>query len=156
MMLVFIAPRRYVQGRGVLREAGALLKPLGERALLLWDSRVKAAIGPTLLDGLKEAGLVAAETEFAGQSTKAEAARVAAIARGHQADMIVGIGGGKALDTAKAAAFQAGWPAKLLSAVSWRASRLTRSINQICGVPSRSEVNASQRPPALAAGSRST
>jgi len=78
------------------------------KPLLLWDTRVKGLLGERLLASLKEAALETAEVEFRGDSTKAEAARVAQAARDHGADMIVGLGGGKTLDTAKAAAAAAG------------------------------------------------
>jgi len=108
MKLSFIAPRRYVQGKGILREAGALIGAVGKRPLVLWDARVKQAVGGPMLASLKEAGLPAVEVEFRGDSTKAEAARVAGIARAERADVAVGVGGGKTLDTAKAAAASAG------------------------------------------------
>ena len=108
MKSVMIAPRRYVQGKGVLQETGSLLAAIGKKPLLLWDTRVKAAVGPALVAGFKNAGLEAMDVEFRGQCTKAEAARVAEIAKQCGADILVGIGGGKTLDTAKAAAASAG------------------------------------------------
>jgi glycerol dehydrogenase len=108
MVAVMIAPRRYVQGRNVLAEIGTYLKPLGSKPLLLWDARVKAVVGERVLAGCKAAGLAAIDVEFKGDSTKAEVARVAAIAKEKGADVAVGIGGGKTLDTAKAAAAAAG------------------------------------------------
>jgi glycerol dehydrogenase len=44
------------------------------------------------------------DVDFHGESTKAEAERVAQIVRDQKADIAIGIGGGKILDTAKAAA----------------------------------------------------
>ena len=108
MNFTFIAPRKYLQGRNVLREAGAHLSKVGKKPLVLWDPRVKSAVGERVLASLKAAELEAVEVEFRGDSTKAEAARVAQIARDQGADMIVGLGGGKTLDTAKAAAAAAG------------------------------------------------
>jgi glycerol dehydrogenase len=108
MKNVFIAPRKYVQGRGVLGEIGSLLAALGKKPMILWDKRVKAIVGTTVLVSLKEAGLGVVDVDFGGQSSKAEAARVASLARQQGADVAVGIGGGKTLDTAKAAAAQAG------------------------------------------------
>jgi glycerol dehydrogenase len=108
MKHVFIAPRRYVQGRGVLSEAGTLIGAIGKRPLILWDDRVKQIVGGPLLESLKAAGLQPVEVAFKGDSTKPEAKRVADIAAKEKADVSVGVGGGKTLDTAKAAAASAG------------------------------------------------
>jgi glycerol dehydrogenase len=108
MNKVFIAPRRYVQGRDVLKEAGALLGALGKRVLVLWDGQVKGVVGETVLASLSDAGLGVEDVAFAGDSTKAEAARVAQLVRTSGADVVMGVGGGKTLDTAKAAAAAAG------------------------------------------------
>ena len=108
MNKVLIAPRKYVQGPGVLKELGEYLKALGAKPLVLWDSRVKGIVGETVLAGIKEAGLEVVDVDFQGDSTKAEAARVARIARDNSADIAVAVGGGKTLDTAKAAAAEAG------------------------------------------------
>ena len=108
MNKVFIAPRRYVQGRNVLKEAGGLIGAMGKRVMTLWDGQVKGIVGKTLLASLKEAGLSVEDVTFAGDSTKAEAARVAGLIREHKVEVIMGIGGGKTLDTAKAAGAAAG------------------------------------------------
>ena len=108
MKTVLIAPRKYVQGRGVLKEAGTYIAMLGKKPLVLWDSCVKEIVGETVLQSLREAGLEVVDVGFQGESTKGEVSRVAQIARENGADVSVGIGGGKALDTAKAAAVEAG------------------------------------------------
>ncbi|MFI5381726.1 MAG: glycerol dehydrogenase [Tepidisphaerales bacterium] len=108
MNMVFIAPRRYVQGRNLLREAGTYVAKVGKKPLVLWDARVKKIVGERLLGSLKEAKLDVVDVEFKGDSTRAEVARVAHIARESGTDMIAGAGGGKTLDTAKAAAAAAG------------------------------------------------
>lgn len=107
MKSVLIAPRKYVQGRGVLGETGSYVALLGRKALLLWDAQVRRIVGAAVLGSLRAAAVEAVEVEFAGDSTREEVARVARIARESACEVIVGFGGGKALDTAKAAAHQA-------------------------------------------------
>jgi glycerol dehydrogenase len=108
MNKVLIAPRKYVQGAGVLTEIGSYLAALGKKPALLWDSAVKAIVSETVLASLAEAGIEFVDVDFNGDSTKPEAARVAELIKESGADIAVGIGGGKTLDTAKAAAHQAG------------------------------------------------
>ena len=108
MNAVFIAPRKYVQGRGALGEAGSYLKMLGRRPLLLWDQCVRNIVADTMLASIRQAGLEAIEVEFGGEATQAERARVTKIARESGADISVGVGGGKILDVAKAVAVDAG------------------------------------------------
>ena len=105
---VFIAPRRYVQGAGVLGRSGELISKIGKRVMLLWDAPVRGIVGAPLLADLKKAGLTVEDVLFAGDSTKAEAKRVAELLKSSGCDVIMGVGGGKTLDTAKAAAAQAG------------------------------------------------
>ena len=45
------------QGRGVLAELGEYLKPLGKKALVLWDECVKGIVGETVTKSLAEAGV---------------------------------------------------------------------------------------------------
>jgi len=108
MKSILIAPRRYVQGRNVLSEIGTYVAVLGKKPLVLWDARVRGIVGETVLASLEQAGLDAMDVHFEGETTKAEAARVAQIARESGADVSVGVGGGKTLDTAKAVAVETG------------------------------------------------
>lgn len=108
MNAVFIAPRKYVQGRGVLQQAGDLIAAVGKKPMLLWDARVKEAVGETILASLGAAEVEAVDVDFQGDSTRAEVARVADLMKESGADVAVGVGGGKTLDTAKAAAAAVG------------------------------------------------
>lgn len=108
MKSVLIAPRKYVQGRGVLRELGTYLKLLGRKPLVLWDEPVKKIVGDTVAASIQDAGLEMVPVDFQGEATAAERARVTGLARQTGADIAVGIGGGKILDVAKAVAVDAG------------------------------------------------
>ena len=108
MKSVLIAPRKYIQGRGVLGELGTYLKMLGAKPLVLWDPCVKDIVGQTVLASIQQAGLDVVDVQFQGEATKEERDRVTAIARDRGADVSVGIGGGKALDVAKGVAVDAG------------------------------------------------
>ncbi len=108
MKSVLIAPRKYIQGPGVLAELGEYMKLLGKKPLVLWDSCVKGIVGETVLASLQAAGMEVVDVEFQGEATTEERARVAQIAKDNGADISIGVGGGKVLDIAKAAAVDAG------------------------------------------------
>ena len=108
MNKVLIAPRRYVQGPDTLKEAGSLISALGKKTMILWDATVKGIVGETLLASMKEAGLEVVDLDFNGDSTKAEAERVAKILKDEGVEVSIAVGGGKTLDTVKAAAASAG------------------------------------------------
>jgi len=108
MKMVLIAPRKYVQGRGVMTEIGSYLAMLGTRPIILWDSLIKGLLGETVLQSVAAAGLQPIDVPFGGEATKEEGQRIIEIVRQQNADAIVGIGGGKVIDIAKAVAWGAG------------------------------------------------
>ncbi len=99
-----ISPRRYAQGAGALAQAGTLIQPLGEHAFVLYDRAVADRWARQLRPALVASCLGVGGTEFQGECTQAEIDRVSAAARVMRADIIVGLGGGKAIDTAKTVA----------------------------------------------------
>lgn len=108
MKMVLIAPRKYVQGRGVMTEIGTYLAMLGKRPLLLWDSEVKRLVGDAVLQSVAAVGLEPIDVAFGGEATKEEGQRIVEMARQQNADAVAGIGGGKVIDIAKAGAWGAG------------------------------------------------
>ncbi|CAN5864050.1 glycerol dehydrogenase [soil metagenome] len=111
---VFGAPGRYVQGRGAIGRLGEILKQLGsEKPLILEDPIVQKVLGDKL------ANLSGAErVEFGGECSPEEIDRVSGVASDRGADAVVGIGGGKTMDTAKCVAHPAGLPLVIVPTIA--------------------------------------
>lgn len=95
-------------GRGSLETVGALAASLGFRRPLVTADRgiAEAGILDRALGPIAEAGLEArAFTDFGENPTETDAAAGAEAAASHEADSLIGLGGGSSLDMAKAAGF---------------------------------------------------
>jgi glycerol dehydrogenase len=99
-------PLRYVQGPGVLADLGRYAAPLGKRALVLVDGFIQDQHQPAIAASLQNAGITPEFVRFCGEATDAEVARCTALAK--EIEVVIGIGGGKTLDTAKIAALGLG------------------------------------------------
>ncbi|WEF27977.1 glycerol dehydrogenase [Klebsiella aerogenes] len=98
------SPGKYIQGAGAIKRLGEYLKPLAERWLIIGDTFVLGFAEAQLRTSLNTAGLVAEIAPFGGECSQNEINRLRDIAASAQCHAVLGIGGGKTLDTAKALA----------------------------------------------------
>ncbi|UGA57634.1 glycerol dehydrogenase [Vibrio sp. VB16] len=102
---IIISPSKYIQGANVLESIGDYVKPLGTKVLAIADGFVTGLVGTTVTKSCEEAGIELSMAEFVGECSRPEIERLMEIANEKGVDVVVGIGGGKTLDTAKSIAF---------------------------------------------------
>jgi alcohol dehydrogenase class IV len=134
----FAFPTSIVFGEGARREVAPHLLGAGCRRLLVVTDRGLAAL-PVFEGFLRDLGGVACAV-YAGVSGNPVRAQVrdgADAFRAHRADSVVGIGGGAALDVAKAVALMAEHPGDILE-YAWdhpQARPITRALPYFVAVP---------------------
>lgn len=112
MLSVFCSPSRYTQGKNATAALGREMKTVGldGPALIVAGKSAERLLAETWRQSLGEAGIPHHVHRFGGECSHFEIERVKASAREVQARVIVGAGGGKILDTARAAAADLGLP----------------------------------------------
>ncbi len=111
MNRILIAPARYIQGPGALGDLGAEAARLGRKAFVIGGRRALDETRATIEEGFGRAGAEAVFETFRGECTVGEIHRLGAGARADACDVVIGVGGGKTLDSAKAVAEVCGLPA---------------------------------------------
>jgi glycerol dehydrogenase len=106
MLSIFCAPARYVQGRDATAALGAEMKKLGlgGTALVVAGRTPARLLAAVWEQTFAEAGIAHAIHLFGGECSRPEIERGKAAARAARATVVVGAGGGKVLDAARAVA----------------------------------------------------
>jgi len=106
MRYEFATAQRIIVGPGSSAELADSAPAMGTRALLALGSGMAARGGPAadLAAQLAELGLIAASYAVAGEPQIIDVEEGARLARAASCDLVIGIGGGSVLDTAKAIA----------------------------------------------------
>jgi glycerol dehydrogenase len=113
MITTAIFPRRYVQGDGALELLGEETGRLGNQGLAIVDTFAQSTYGAELQKSLSKGGTFSLEA-FQGECSDEEIERLSGKAKETNAKVIVGVGGGKALDTSKAVAHHLGLPLAIM------------------------------------------
>jgi len=114
-LTVFASPGRYVQGPGATYELGRELKRLGfsGRVILIAGGTAQRVLQPIWNTVLPAQVIEPLVYPFGGECSGEEVTRLVNLAQGSQAVAVVGAGGGKASDAARAVADELNLPAIL-------------------------------------------
>jgi glycerol dehydrogenase len=102
MVKIMIAPNRYIQGPGIIKETANYIVHLGTNFYFIGGPTALSIIKEKVSASLDERSLKYHFEEFQGECTRSSAAGLSDEARKLGAQVIVGVGGGRAIDTAKA------------------------------------------------------
>jgi glycerol dehydrogenase len=111
-----VFPGKYIQADNAIAELPALIKQLGGKGLILASPTAKSKILPgcICIEGNDSIHI----EEFQGECCQMEINRVIEIIKREKADVLVGLGGGKTIDTAKIASDKTGIPVIIVPTIA--------------------------------------
>ena len=105
MANILCSPSKYVQGAGEMKKLGEYAQKYGKKALVLITESGYKRIEDVLKVGFEGYDIEPVYEYFNRECSKTEINRLVAVMNEKGCDVVIGIGGGKILDTAKAVAY---------------------------------------------------
>lgn len=108
--IINVAPRQVLRGSHILPSAIAAIAVLGKRPLIVGGDTTFNTLQSHLKALFTAPELTVAQASYLPDCSEASLAHLKEAVTKHQADVIIGVGGGKALDTAKLLGYQSHLP----------------------------------------------
>lgn len=105
MAQIIGSPSRYIQGKGELKNLCKYASNYGNRLFILTSASGKGRVEPSIQEGKAGVEVETFYEVFNGECSMNEINRIIEVAKEAGCDIIVGVGGGKIHDTAKAVAY---------------------------------------------------
>lgn len=118
MARILISPNKYIQGKGVLHDVEKYIGHLGEKFLFIADEFVQKLTRPAIEKSFAESKKAYHFEKFNGECSKNEINRLNDVVKANNIDVVVGVGGGKTIDTAKAVAYYAKLPVVIFPTIA--------------------------------------
>ncbi|MDN5330877.1 MAG: glycerol dehydrogenase [Tepidanaerobacteraceae bacterium] len=118
MVRAIIGPGKYVQGNGVLKHIKEHTLKLGSSFFVIASENGIKRTRPTIEESFAGEKVKLVFEPFKGECSEGEIERLKNLAKEHGSEVIVGIGGGKVLDTAKAVAYFLSLPVVIVPTVA--------------------------------------
>lgn len=104
MRKAFISPTKYVQGQDEIKNLGYFVRTFGESALLIAHPDDVQRVREKLDQTAEKFEITFVESGFCGECSRQEVKRLQELAKEKNCKCTIGLGGGKAIDTAKCVA----------------------------------------------------
>lgn len=118
MIRIFRSPSKYVQGENALLDLGVHAGELGGDAFLVASREDQERVQDMLQAAQARNPFRCRSGGFGGLCTEAEVERLAGLCAASSCSVIVGLGGGRALDAAKAVSFRLGLPVIIVPTIA--------------------------------------
>ncbi|MFM2482432.1 glycerol dehydrogenase [Celerinatantimonas sp. YJH-8] len=112
------SPKRFVIGTDLLPQLHEHISNLGNNALVICDEFILERVQTQAMTQFKANDIQGTAVKFNYECTQQEIDRLAGLSQQHQCNVIVGIGGGKTLDSAKATAYQLKLPVVIFPTIA--------------------------------------
>ncbi len=116
--IIVIAPAKYVQGPGALEDLHVYLEGLGTRATVVTSESSWKRVGERINKSAEKGGLEVNTFFFNGESSGSQIEGAEKVVEETNSDIVIGLGGGKAIDTAKSAAAHTGAKCAILPTIA--------------------------------------
>lgn len=105
MAQIFASPSKYIQSSDALAELASYVAPLGKRALAISSASSTKRVGDKIKGSFEDTDASIVFEDFNGECSMTEIDRLGEVCNKEGIEVVIGIGGGKTLDTAKAVGF---------------------------------------------------
>lgn len=118
MAKIMLAPSKYVQASGELARIADYVLPLGDSPLCLMSAGGMKRTRPKLEKSFSDQNISICFEQFGGECSANEINRIIKLCKQNQSNVIIGVGGGKIHDTAKAVGFYANMPVVIVPTIA--------------------------------------
>ncbi len=116
MAAIIGSPTRYIQGKGEMRNLCSYAEKFGKNLFVLTSASGRKRVEPSINEGKGSSTII--YDVFQGECCMTEIHRLMEIVEESASDVVVGIGGGKIHDTAKAVAYYTGKPVMIVPTIA--------------------------------------